>query len=175
MFRLVPSVPRRRFDVLSRVASIVLAIALASIVPFAHAHDFKAGNVTIDHPYATPTPPGARTGAIYFRGLRNSGREGDRLLAARSDMSASVEIHRNVIDGTDVMRMRQLESLDLPPGASPNVRHGGDVHLMLIDLKAPLKEGERFKLWLRFERAGEREVAVWVQRPRGMSTEGHTH
>jgi copper(I)-binding protein len=37
---------------------------------------------------------------------------------------------------------------------------------MLIDLKAPLKNGDRFPMTLRFEKAGEREVMVWVQQPR---------
>ncbi|RPH45250.1 MAG: copper chaperone PCu(A)C [Burkholderiales bacterium] len=154
---------------------LAVTAALASVAPTAHPHDFKAGSVIIDHPYATPTPPGARTGAVYFRALRNGGRDGDRLVGARTDVASSVEIHRAVVDGNDVMRMRQLESLELPPGASPNVRHGGDVHLMLVDLKTALKDGERFRLSLRFERAGEREVTVWVQRPRDAAAGGHKH
>ncbi len=43
----------------------------------------------------------------------------------------------------------------------------GDIHLMLIDLKRPLSEGDRFRLTLRFQSAGERDVTVWVQKPRG--------
>ena len=139
------------------------------------AHDFKAGALVIDHPYATPTSPGTRSGAVYFRTLKNSGRDGDRLLGARTPVAASVEIHRSTMDG-DVMRMRQIDALDLPAGAEIKVRHGGELHLMLVDLKAPLKEGERFPIWLRFERAGEREVTVWVQVPRsGSATPGHRH
>jgi copper(I)-binding protein len=175
MILVARSTARGRLASLCPNVSILLAIALSAIVPVVHAHDFKAGNITIDHPYATPTPSGARTGAVYFRALRNTGREGDRLLDARSTVAASVEIHRTVVDASDVMRMRQLDSLDLPPGASPSVRHGGDIHLMLIELKAPLKDGERFKLWLRFERAGEREVTVWVQRPSGSKADSHKH
>lgn len=131
--------------------------------------------MVIDHPYATPTPPGAQTGAVYFHALRNGGREADRLIGARTDAAASVEIHRASVDGNDVMRVRPLESLKLAPSASPNVRHGGALHLMLVDLKAPLKEGDRFRLSLRFERGGEREVTVWVQRPRDTASGGHKH
>lgn len=129
------------------------------------AHDFKAGALVIDHPYAIPTPPGARTGAVYLRTLKNTGREADRLLSARTPVAAAVEIHRSAMDG-DVLHMRQIDALELPAGAEIKVRHGGELQLMLIDLKAPLKDGERFPLWLLFERAGEREVMVWVQRPR---------
>ena len=45
---------------------------------------------------------------------------------------------------------------------------------MLIDLKQPLKDGERFPMTLRFEHAGEREVMVWVQRPRDAAG-AHAH
>jgi copper(I)-binding protein len=44
---------------------------------------------------------------------------------------------------------------------------------MLINLKAPLKEGDRFPVWLRFEIAGEKEVTVWVQKPKGTSSDHH--
>ena len=157
-----PSPGRRRF-----VAGLLLAPELV------WAHDFKAGALVIDHPYATPTPAGARTGAVYFQALKNTGREADRLIGVRTPVAASAEIHRSTMDG-DVMRMRQIDALELPAGAEIKVRHGGELHLMLIDLKAPLKEGERFPVWLRFERAGEREVMVWVQQPRSGAAE-HKH
>ena len=44
---------------------------------------------------------------------------------------------------------------------------------LLINLKVPLKEGDRFPVWLRFENSGEREVTVWVQRPKGASSDHH--
>jgi periplasmic copper chaperone A len=139
-------------------------------------HDFRAGAIVIDHPYAPPTPGGATTGAVYFRTLKNTGREPDRLLSASSPAAAVVELHRSTIEN-DVMKMRQLPALDLPPGASLKVRHGGEIHLMLIGLKAPLKNGDRFPVRLKFERAGEREIVVHVQQPRtdGKPPPGHNH
>ena len=71
------------------------------------------------------------------------------------------------------MRMRRIEAIEIPPGAVLKLRHGGDTHLMLLGLKAPLQDGERFALWLRFERAGEHEVTVWVQTPRDPGGHGH--
>jgi copper(I)-binding protein len=78
------------------------------------------------------------------------------------------------LDG-DVMRMREIQSLDLPARASVPMRHGqsNGYHLMLEGLKAPLKDGERFDLTLKFEKAGERTVKVWVQTPR--QTTAHQH
>ena len=80
------------------------------------------------------------------------------------------------LDSTGVMRMRALDALDLPPGAEAKTRHGGEIHLMLHELKAPLAVGDRFPLTLRFERGGEREVKVWVQQPRDVgAADPHQH
>jgi copper(I)-binding protein len=72
------------------------------------------------------------------------------------------------------MQMRAVPAIDLPAGATLRLRHGGDTHVMLLDLKAPLKEGDRFPITLRFEHAGEREVMVWVQQPKAAAAE-HSH
>lgn len=165
--------PRSRFH--WHAAALIVALTTFAASRPASAHDFKAGSVVIEHPYATPTPPGARTGAVYFRALRNEGKVPDKLIGARTPAAGSVEIHRAGIDGQGVMRMRELEALELPPGAAPNLRHGGELHLMLVDLKAPLKVGDRFPVVLKFEKGGETEVNVWVQQPKERAAEGHRH
>ena len=156
-----------------RAAALALGFALAAP---AGAHDFKLGPLRIDHPYALPTVAGVSTGAVYLRTLRNTGAQSDRLVGARTPVAAAVEIHRSVVDGQGVMRMRAIEAVELPPRSELHVRHGGEHHLMLIGLKAPLKNGDRFPITLRFEKAGEREVVVWVQQPRGVPAAGeHRH
>jgi copper(I)-binding protein len=151
----------------------LLTAGLGSWAPLARAHGTKAGDLAIDHPYAPPTPPGATTGAVYFRGLRNRGSGADRLLAAETPAAERVEFHEMQLDG-DVMRMRAHATLALPAGAELPARHGQRWHLMLLGLKAPLKLGDRLPLRLRFERAGVVEVTVWVQAPRGDAGE-HSH
>ncbi len=157
---------------LGRPTALLLGIWLLGST--AMAHDFKAGDLRIDHPYATPSRPGLKTGAVYFRHIRNQGRVGDRLLSASSPVAGAVEIHRMQMQG-DVMRMRAVPALDIPVGAQVPMRHGtpDGHHLMLFDLKAPLKDGDRFPVTLRFERAGEHTVQVWVQTPR--TSQKHTH
>jgi copper(I)-binding protein len=142
----------------------------------AHAHGFKAGDLAIDHPYATPTRPGMTTGAVYFRAIQNKGTEPDRLLSARTPAAATVELHRMEMDG-DVMRMRAVSAIDLPAKNEVRLRHStaNGHHLMLLGLKAPLKDGDRFPLTLTFQRAGEREVMVWVQTPRDGAGPAHKH
>ena len=142
-------------------------IVLAAYPRPGSAHDFKLGPLRIDHPYAIPTASGANNGAAYLRGIRNTGDQPDRLVGASTPVARLVEIHCGNIDAQNVMRMRAIEGIELPPRAEVQLRHGGEYQLMLVDLKQPLKDGDRFPMTLRFERAGEREVTVWVQTPRG--------
>jgi len=169
-----PSLTRR--GVLLTVAA--FALLGASIAKPAHAHDFRAGQLVIDHPYATPSLAGTPNGAAYLRGIRNRGTAPDRLVAANTPVAERVELHEMTTEG-DVMRMREVPAIDLPAGQEVQLRHGQRYHLMLINLRQPLKVGDRFDLTLKFEKAGETTVKAWVQQPRAGSSpaghEGHKH
>lgn len=158
--------------------SLLLGLGAWGCWPGAQAHGFKAGDLRIDHPYATPTRPGLTTGAVYFRAIKNRGAQNDRLLSASTPVAAQVAIHRMQMDG-EVMRMRAVDALDLPAQSDVPLRHGttDGHHLMLFDLKAPLQDGDHFPITLRFERAGTHEVMVWVQTPRrsGMAAPASEH
>lgn len=155
--------------------SLLFALMAFFSASAAIAHGANAGDIEVEHPYALPTPPGAKNGAVYFRALRNSGRQPDRLVSASTPAAARVEIHESVIDNAGVMRMRELESIDLPAHKEVRPRHQGHLHLMLIDLKAPLENGGRFPIRLKFERSGEVEVMVWVQQPKRGAAAEHRH
>ena len=151
--------------------------AMALSLSQAHAHDFKQGDLVIDHPYATPSLAGTRNGSVYFKGLRNRGGQADRLIAAKSAVAERVELHQMQMDG-QIMRMREVPAIELPARTEVNLRHGGagTHHLMLQGLKQPLKDGDRFDLELVFEKAGTRRVNVWVQTPRsGNANPTHQH
>ena len=152
----------------------LLALALLG-AGAAHAHDFRQGDLVIDHPYATPSLAGNITGAVYFKSIRNQGTTPDRLLSARTAVAARVEIHHMQMDG-NVMRMRQVPALELPAQTEVSLRHGGagTHHLMLLDMAKPLQDGDRFDLELVFEKAGTRRVNVWVQTPRA-GAPAHQH
>jgi copper(I)-binding protein len=140
------------------------------------AHGARAGTLRIDHPYALPTEAGVDVGAVYLRGLRNEGSLPDRLLAASTPAASRVQIlRRQAVDGT--AQAHVVPDLPLPAGASVPMRHDGTegYHLVLRDLHAPLRAGARFPLRLRFERAGEHEVTVWVQAPRTASQGAGRH
>lgn len=141
----------------------LLPLLMACAALAAQAHGFARGDIRVEHPFAPPTPGELRTGAVYLRALLNTGTGADRLLSARTPRAERVEIHRSTLDAQQVMRMRPIDALALPAGARLSLQPGADVHLMLLGLTAPLQPGERFPLTLRFERAGELEVVVWVE------------
>jgi hypothetical protein len=150
----------------SRVCACFLAATTCFVAAQGvEAHGSQVGEIVIDHPYALPSPAGSTTGAMYFRGLKNSGTQPDRLLGAHTLLAASVEIRRATMDG-DALSSRTVDALPLPPKATVKVMHGGEWQLMLRNLKSPLEDGDRFAVTLRFERAGEKDVIVWVQQPR---------
>jgi hypothetical protein len=62
----------------------------------------------------------------------------------------------------DVMKMREVSSFEVPAGGTFELKPGG-AHLMLMELKGPLKKGERVPLTLRLEKGGELKVELSVQ------------
>jgi periplasmic copper chaperone A len=137
-----------------------LAAALLFICGVAFADDSVVKGLRIEHAYARPTPPGARTAAAYFT-IRNTGATADRLVRAASPAARSVELHNMTMDG-NVMRMRAVPGIDVPPNASVALASGG-YHAMLVDLVKPLAAGDRVPLALEFEKAGRIDVVAAVE------------
>lgn len=81
---------------------------------------------------------------------------GGRLVSASSPVAGVVEIHEMAMDG-NVMKMRAVSGVDLPAGKAVELKPGG-FHVMLMDLKQPLKEGETVPVTLVIEgKDGKRE------------------
>ncbi len=138
-------------------------IALALVATLAapgFAQDARKGSIIATDPWTRATSPRASVGAGYLT-ILNSGAQADRLVSASSPRAAKVEIHTmSLEDG--IMRMRPLPNgLEVPAGGEASLAPGGN-HIMLIGLKAPLKEGERIPATLRFARAGTLKVHFTV-------------
>jgi hypothetical protein len=148
------------------------AVALLSAFPAA-AHDYRAGDISIGHPWTRAIGAAAPTAAGYMS-LRNGGTEPDRLIAATSPRARSVEIHEmTMTDG--VMRMRPLAAgIAIPPGGAAWLRPGG-LHLMLIGPAGPFAQGESVPVILRFERAGEVTVDLEVAAAGARDAAPHGH
>jgi copper(I)-binding protein len=162
------------------VVGLAAAFVLSTCLP-AIAHDYRVGDLRIDHPWSRATPPAARVGAGYLV-VTNGGAAADRLMAAISPAAARVEIHEMRMDGS-VMRMREMaQGLKLPAGAKVELKPGG-YHLMFMDLKAPLTAGAEVPVTLVFERAGRVDVKLKVEaattrgpQPHGSTgSGGHRH
>ena len=113
----------------------------------------KAGTLEIQAQWSRATPGGAKVAGGYLV-VRNAGTAEDRLIGGTSDVAGRIELHEMAtVDGT--MRMRALDKgLAIAPGASVELKPGG-YHVMFMDLKQPLKEGQRFTATLTFEKAGK--------------------
>jgi len=148
---------------------LLAAAALAALAPAALAHDFTLGQLFIGHPYAPATPGAARTGAAYLS-IENRGTAADRLLAAATPAADKTELHTHIMDG-NVARMRQVVAIDIAAGGKVELKPGG-LHVMLIGLKQPLRDGDKFPLTLTFEKAGAVTVEIAVQQRR--ATGGHS-
>jgi periplasmic copper chaperone A len=144
-----------------RLAALAAVAACLLAAPYARADDVKAGDLLISQAWSRATPNGAKTGGGYLT-IENKGSAPDRLIGCSSDLAGSVQVHEmTVING--VMKMRPLENgLTIDPGKSVKLAPGG-YHLMLMDLKRPLKQGDKLPLMLEFEKAGKVQVSLDVE------------
>jgi copper(I)-binding protein len=104
---------------------------------------------------------GAPTNSAAYLTIMNHGGAPGRLVGAETPRADRVEIHESFLTD-DVMRMRQLDGLDIPAGGSVELAPGG-THLMLMGLTQPLVEGEEVELILRFQRSGDLAVTAPVR------------
>ena len=137
---------------------IFVATALTLVAVITSAQFVWAGNVLIGDGFARASAtPMAKSGAAYVT-ITNQGDEADRLVAVSSPAAAMAEPHRTTMtDG--VMRMEAVEAIDLPASGTIEMAPGG-LHIMLMGLKAPLKQGESLELVLTFEKAGAMTVTI---------------
>jgi copper(I)-binding protein len=129
------------------------------------------GQVEVEKPWIRATAPGVKIAAGYLT-VRNKSPSPDRLVGGSSPVAARVETHVHIKDG-EILRMREVKGYDIPASGSFELRPGG-AHLMLVDLKGPLKGGDKVPVVLKFERAGEVKVDFEVRPLGGGSTE-HKH
>lgn len=145
-----------------RMKKLILATlgAVLLVSSFGTSFAQSKGDLEIEKPWARATPPGAAVGGGYLT-IRNKGAAGDRLVGVSSPASTRVEMHEMAME-KDVMRMREVKGVDVPAKKSVEFRPGG-FHLMLMELKAPLRQGDKVQVTLRFEKAGEVKTELVVE------------
>jgi len=133
-----------------------------------------ADNVTVLDPYVRLAPPNAQaTGA--FMVIRNNGDKDVKVLKADNPLSRTTELHTHINDG-GVMRMRPVAAIDIKAKGEAELKPGG-LHFMLIDLKAPMQEGDVVPIILGFDDGSSKKVDAKVVRPGAMPamTMEHKH
>ncbi|MGE5545349.1 MAG: copper chaperone PCu(A)C [Solirubrobacterales bacterium] len=136
----------------------------------AQAAEFRKGDIAIESPWARTSPMSARNGAAFMV-LKTEGKEPDRLIRASSPVSNTAELHTHLMED-GVAKMRPVAAMDVVPG-TPTQLKPGSLHIMLMELKAPLKEGDKVPLTLTFEKAGDVAVEAVVAGAGAMSAPSH--
>src|ERR1700682_5329666 len=146
--------------------SIARGVACATMLAYflaapVRAEEVKAGDLVITQAWSRATPGGAKIGGGYLT-IENKGSVPDRLIGGSADVADKVQVHEMAMNN-GVMTMRPLDNgLTIEPGKTVKLAPGG-YHLMMLDLKSPLKQGDKVPVTLEFEKAGKVKLSLDVQ------------
>lgn len=136
--------------------AVVLLMSAASLPAW-------AANISVTDAWARATMPGQKVSGAYMQIQSDADA---RLLSVSSPTVPRVEVHEMKMDG-DVMRMRELKSVDLPKGKAVSLEPGG-FHLMLMNLTKPIAAGELIPLTLVVESGGKQQTVEVKAEARAM-------
>ena len=115
---------------------------------------------TVSDAWVRGTVAGQKTSGMF---ARITSAQGGKLVAAASPLAGVVEIHEMAMDG-NVMKMRAVPAVELPAGKMVELKPGG-YHVMLMELKQPLKAGEQVPLTLTVEGADGKRQSIELSAP----------
>jgi copper(I)-binding protein len=149
------------------------ALVVTSLTAPARAEEVKAGDLVITQAWSRATPGGAKVAGGYLT-IENKGSAPDRLIAGSGDVADKIEVHEMTMNN-GVMTMRSLDKgLTIEPGKTVKLAPGG-YHLMMLDLKSPLKQGDKVPVTLEFEKAGKVKLTLDVQGVGAQAPAGGDH
>ncbi|ASI91595.1 MULTISPECIES: copper chaperone PCu(A)C [Vibrio] len=144
-----------------------LILPLLALAPLSMAH----AAIDVNDAYARATPPNATTSAV-FATIENTGDKDRVIVEAASQASSVVELHDVIMDG-DVMKMRQVKSITVPANGQ-TILKPGSLHIMLLDVEKPMKEGETINVELTFANGEVQVLTVPVKKVMsGMKKHAH--
>jgi len=121
-----------------------------------------ADQVEIHQPYVRLAPPNAPA-AGAFMVIRNAGSKDVKVVKADNPASRLTELHTH-LNEAGVMKMRQVPAIEIKAGGETQLQPGG-LHIMLIELKAPMREGDNIAITLGFDDGSSKQVDAKVIRP----------
>jgi len=138
--------------------TLALLVAALGFSFSVQAQEAKVGSIKIENAYTRATVPGQQVAGGFMK-IENKG-IADQLVSVSSPAAGEVQLHEMAMEGS-VMKMRQVKDIAVPAGGSVELKPGG-LHLMFINIKAPLSAGESVPVKLKFAKAGEVEVKMPV-------------
>jgi periplasmic copper chaperone A len=148
--------------------------AIATVLSACLAGCFSAGawaagaadSVTVVDPYVRMAPPGAMATAAFML-LKNGGDKDIKLVKADNTASKITELHTHLNEG-GVMKMCPVPAIDIKAKSEAVLQPSG-LHMMLIDLKGPMKEGDKVAITLGFDDGSSKQIEAPVRKPMPMA------
>ncbi len=136
-----------------------------------------ADQITVSDAYIRLAPPGAMVTGAYMV-IRNTGPREVRVVKASSTVSRITELHTH-LNENGVMKMRQVKDIPVPPGGEAVLKPGG-LHVMLIEMRLQLREGDMVPITLGLDDGSSKGISVPVKNPSSGSDPmggmtGHKH
>ena len=143
-----------------RCITVLLSVTFLPTASFAADTDIAVTDATV-----RALPPGIKSTVAYMT-IKNSGAADRKLIKANSSVAKSIELHNNINDN-GVMKMRQVQEIVVKANAQTKLT-AGSYHLMLIDLKQSLKEGETVSIMLTFDDGSAKTIEAPVTKLQAM-------
>lgn len=144
---------------------LALLFSVTATLPIANPLFAAETELTVSDYYVRMVPPGTPTSGAFMT-IKNGGSNDRKLLKADSPAAKTVELHTHIND-QGMMKMRPVKAIDVKAHGQAELKPGS-YHIMLIDLKQTLKEGETVPLTLTFDDGSTRQIDAPVKRPQAI-------
>lgn len=154
--------------------SFVFSISCSALIAAPALAGDNEAKFAVHDPYMRTSTPTSKSGAAFMQLMNKSGQD-DRLIGAKSPLDGRIELHTHKQDANGVMKMTEIEGgIEIPAGATHDFVRGGD-HLMFMGMSGALEQGRDVPVTLIFEKAGEVEIVIPVDRERKANHSGHSN
>ena len=137
-----------------------MVVAFLLVAVFGCAKEYTGDPIVVRDAWIREPPP--RSPAAGYLVIENRGGDPVELVAVATEAAEQTEIH--VMEHKDDrMTMRRVAKLEIPAGEEVALKPGG-THLMLMELRQPLRDGDEVELVLRFGDRKEKRIQMPVQK-----------
>ena len=131
----------------------------------------SADDIVVVDPYVRQAPPGAMATAAFMV-LHNHANKDAKVIKADNSASKVTELHTHLNDN-GIMKMRPVAAIEVKAHGETPLEPGG-LHIMMIDLKGPLKEGDKVAITLNFEDGSSKKFEAPVKAPTAAAPMDHS-